>query len=70
MKCFRLFAKRNIFFNFRLTFPGKEVWNTLLEAGFILNLTQEKVLRLVPALTIDKADLERFAVALENVLKA
>ncbi len=53
-----------------LAFPGKEVWNTLLEAGFILNLTQEKVLRLVPALTIDKADLERFAVALENVLKA
>ena len=53
-----------------LTFPGKEVWNTLLKAGFILNLTQEKVLRLLPALTIDKADLERFAVALENVLKA
>ena len=24
---FRLFAKRNIFFNFRLTFPGKEVYN-------------------------------------------
>ena len=23
----RLFAKRNIFFNFRLTFPGKEVYN-------------------------------------------
>ena len=53
-----------------LAFPGKDVWSTLLEAGFILNLTQEKVLRLVPALTIDKADLERFAVALENVLKA
>ncbi len=52
-----------------LTFPGKEVWNALLEAGFILNLTQEKVLRLLPALTIDKADLERFAVALETVLK-
>ena len=27
LKCFRLFAKRNIFFNFRLTFPGKEVYN-------------------------------------------
>ena len=53
-----------------LASPGKEIWNALLEAGFILNLTQEKVLLLVTALTIDRADLERFAVALENVLKA
>ncbi len=48
--------------------PGKEVWNALIDAGFILNLTQERVLRLLPALNIDKGDLEQFAVALENVL--
>lgn len=53
-----------------LAFPGKEVWTALLERGFILNLTQEKVLRLLPALTIDQDDLERFAQALEAVLKA
>ena len=52
-----------------LTFPGKEVWNALIEAGFIVNLTQEKVLRLLPALNIEKADLEHFAVALENILQ-
>ena len=52
-----------------LTFPGKEVWEALVRKGFILNLTQEKVLRLLPALTIDQEDLERFAVALEETLK-
>jgi acetylornithine aminotransferase len=52
-----------------LAFPGKEVWEALLQKGFILNLTQDTVLRLVPALTIEQDDLERFAVALEEVLK-
>lgn len=51
-----------------LTFPGKEVWLKLLERGFILNLTQDTVLRLVPALNIPMEDLEAFAVALEEVL--
>ena len=53
-----------------LAFPGKEVWQSLLEQGFILNLTQEKVLRLLPALTISREDLELFAQALEKTLKA
>ena len=52
-----------------LAFPGKEVWAELLERGFILNLTQDTVLRLVPALTIEQDDLERFAAALEEILK-
>ena len=51
-----------------LTFPGKEVWEALIQRGFILNLTQDTILRLLPALTIDKADIETFAVALEEVL--
>ncbi|MDL2266418.1 aspartate aminotransferase family protein [Desulfovibrio sp. OttesenSCG-928-G15] len=51
-----------------LAFPGKEVWQALIEKGFILNLTQETVLRLLPALTIAKEDLEAFARALEEVL--
>ncbi|SHN59150.1 aspartate aminotransferase family protein [Desulfovibrio litoralis] len=52
-----------------LTFQGKEVWEELMKQGFILNLTQEKVLRLLPALTIDDNDLELFANALEKILK-
>ena len=50
--------------------PGQEVWSALLEKGFILNLTQDRILRLLPPLTIDKADLESFALALEEALAA
>ncbi|MDR2799713.1 MAG: aspartate aminotransferase family protein [Desulfovibrio sp.] len=48
---------------------GKEVWEKLLRKGFILNLTQEKVLRLLPPLTIEREDLENFAQALEDALR-
>lgn len=51
-----------------LAFPAKEVWDELLRRGFIVNVTQEKVLRLLPALTIAKEDLERFASTLEDIL--
>ena len=54
----------------QLTFPGKEIWEALLQKGFILNLTQERVLRLLPALTVSKEELESFATALEELLKA
>lgn len=50
--------------------PGKEVWQALFDRGFICNLTQDRVLRLLPALTIDEADLEAFARALEEILRA
>lgn len=52
-----------------LAAPGKNVWEALLAKGFIVNLTQERVLRLLPALTIEKGDLERFATALEETLR-
>lgn len=49
---------------------GKEqnVWDELLRQGFILNLTQGNVLRLLPPLVIEQKDLERFARALGDVL--
>ena len=49
---------------------GKEqkVWEELLRLGFILNLTQGNVLRLLPPLVIEQEDLERFARALGDVL--
>lgn len=52
-----------------LAFPGKTIWETLIERGIIVNLTQEKVLRLLPALNVPKEDLETFAATLEDVLK-
>jgi len=59
---------RGLMLGIELEFPGKDVWNALLEKGFVLNLTQESVLRLLPPLTIPRQDLENFAQALEQVL--
>jgi len=51
-----------------LTGDGPAVWRALLDAGFIVNLAQDKVLRLVPALTVDEADIAAFASALDTIL--
>jgi acetylornithine aminotransferase len=51
-----------------LTFPGREVWEELLRRGFVLNLTQERVLRLLPALTVPETYLQDFLTALEEIL--
>ena len=53
-----------------LAFPAKAVWEELLSRGFVLNLTHETVLRLLPPLIINEADLEMFLVALEEILAA
>ncbi len=53
-----------------LAFPGKDIWQALMDRGFVLNLTQERVLRLVPPLIIAREDLESFAAALEELLQA
>ena len=53
-----------------LAVPGKAVWEELLRRGFVCNLTQDTVLRLLPALTIDEADLTAFADALADILAA
>ena len=52
-----------------LSFPGKEVWQEIIARGFICNLTQDVVIRLLPALTIEQADLEAFAVTLEELVR-
>jgi acetylornithine aminotransferase len=59
-----------LFMGIELACPGRPVWEKLLENGFIVNLTQERVLRLLPALTIARADLEAFARTLDKILAA
>ncbi len=61
---------RGLMIGIVLASPGKDIWTGLLERGFVLNLTQERVLRLVPPLIIAREDLEAFAVALEELLVA
>lgn len=51
-----------------LTHPGAEVWKELLAQGFVLNLTQDTVLRLLPPLVITREELEAFCQALESIL--
>ncbi len=51
-----------------LNFPGKQIWETLLEQGFICNLTQDTILRLLPALTVEQAQLDAFLATLEKIL--
>ncbi|EFL52667.1 acetylornithine and succinylornithine aminotransferase [Solidesulfovibrio fructosivorans JJ]] len=51
-----------------LTFPGSDVWKKLLDRGFVLNLTQGNVLRLLPPLVIEQEDLKLFASALADIL--
>jgi acetylornithine aminotransferase len=52
-----------------LAHSGAKVWNALLDRGFICNLTQDCILRLLPPLTVGEKDLRDFAVALEHILQ-
>lgn len=52
-----------------LSANGKEIWLELLQSGFICNLSQDKILRLLPALNIPEADLEAFIICLGDILK-
>ncbi len=47
---------------------SKAVWQALLERGYILSLTQNTVLRLLPPLTVAEEDLAAFTQALEQTL--
>jgi len=51
-----------------LAADGSRVWKELFERGFICNLTQQRVLRLLPPLTIEPDALERFTDCLDEIL--
>lgn len=53
-----------------LTTPGKAVWQELLARRYLVNLTQDTVLRLLPPLIVDESHLEGFCIALEEALAA
>jgi acetylornithine aminotransferase len=49
--------------------PGQDVHRALLDAGFVLNLAHGTILRLLPPLVIEKADILAFVKALDGILK-
>ena len=51
-----------------LEIPGTEIVKTLLEAGFLINCTQEKVLRFLPPLIIEREHVDRLITALRRVI--
>lgn len=53
-----------------LTVPGRSVVRTALEAGFLINCTQEKVLRFLPPLIIERAQVDALIAALRPILAA
>jgi acetylornithine aminotransferase len=59
---------RGLMIGIELAFPGRSVWQELLEAGFVLNLTQERVLRLLPPLVITREELQGFLDQLQAIL--
>ncbi|MDR2054680.1 MAG: aspartate aminotransferase family protein [Desulfovibrio sp.] len=53
-----------------LAADARKIWEYLLDRGFICNLSQEKILRLLPPLVVEQADLDAFAAELERALLA
>ena len=51
-----------------LEIPGTEIVKALLEAGFLINCTQEKVLRFLPPLIIEREHVDRLIAALRRVI--
>ncbi|GFH62841.1 MAG: acetylornithine aminotransferase [Candidatus Desulfovibrio kirbyi] len=48
---------------------GQKIWDELLRRGYICNLSQGAILRLLPPLVIAQADLDGFVDTLEHILK-
>ena len=52
-----------------LTSPAAPVWTRLLDKGFVCNVTQERVLRLLPPLIISEEQIRSFCAALAEALE-
>ena len=52
-----------------LTSPAAPVWTRLLDKGFVCNVTQERVLRLLPPLIISGEQIRAFCAALAEALE-
>ena len=60
---------RGFMVGIELTVDGRPIADECRAKGLLLNCTQERVLRLLPAMTITKAQLERAVAILEAILR-
>jgi len=51
-----------------LSIEGEELYKKCLERGLLINCTQKKVLRIMPALTVTKKEIDKAIVILDSVL--
>jgi acetylornithine/succinyldiaminopimelate/putrescine aminotransferase len=51
-----------------LEVPGKQITRDLLEAGFLVNCTQEKVLRFLPPFIVERHEIDELIAALRPLL--
>lgn len=51
-----------------LSVDGEEIYKRCLDAGLLINCTQKNVLRIMPALTVTKAEIDRAVAILDKVL--
>jgi acetylornithine/N-succinyldiaminopimelate aminotransferase len=51
----------------QLDFPCRDIVNRCLEAGFVINVTSENVLRFLPPYIISKKEISRFIKALDKI---
>ncbi len=58
-----------LLFGIELSFNGADVWKALLENKMVCNLTQGKILRLVPPLTITEDHVRTFMTVLDSILE-
>ncbi len=60
---------RGLMVGMELAGPGKAVVDGCLKKGFLINCTHETVLRFVPPLVIEKDEIDRLVIALDEVLE-
>jgi acetylornithine/succinyldiaminopimelate/putrescine aminotransferase len=51
----------------QLDFPARDIVNRCLEAGFIINVTSDNVLRFLPPYIITKKEIGKFIKALDKI---
>ncbi|MFH1092229.1 MAG: acetylornithine transaminase [Pseudomonadota bacterium] len=59
---------RGLILGLELTFPGAGVVKSLMNRGFLINCTMERVLRFLPPLTVTEAEIDRLMPPLSAVL--
>lgn len=59
---------RGLILGLKVSFPGGDVVNSLMQKGFLINCIQGSILRFLPPLTITTAEIDRLIPVLEGTL--